>query len=111
MSCVRSSNDGSSVGFLWDYRRMNVSITWAKNFLWVVGNADTLNADANWWAFIWHCTENDWIVTYNSNESLDQVPNLVVKSEKVYALEEGQIWGSPPISYDEKKWEVKAHRK
>jgi senataxin len=51
ISCVRGSQ-GRSLGFLNDYRRMNVAITRAKNFLWVVGNTRTLSNNENWDAFI-----------------------------------------------------------
>ncbi len=41
ISCVRSSQE-KILGFLNDYRRMNVAITRAKHFLWIVGNKRTL---------------------------------------------------------------------
>ena len=40
------------MGFLNDYRRMNVAITRAKNFLWVIGNSKTLKRNKNWKDFI-----------------------------------------------------------
>jgi superfamily I DNA and/or RNA helicase len=51
ISCVRSSEE-KSIGFLNDYRRMNVAITRAKHFLWVVGNKRTLERNKNWRDFI-----------------------------------------------------------
>ena len=44
ISMVRS-NDQGEVGFLSDKRRLNVSITRAKQLLVIVGDADTLNGD------------------------------------------------------------------
>lgn len=44
MSTVRS--DG--IGFLQDYRRMNVAITRAKSFMWVVGNSKALSKNEAW---------------------------------------------------------------
>jgi senataxin len=44
ISCVRTEN----LGFLSDYRRMNVAITRAKSFLWIVGSGRTLKRDKNW---------------------------------------------------------------
>ncbi len=51
ISCVRGSQE-RTLGFLNDYRRMNVAITRAKNFLWVVGNSRTLVRNKNWESFI-----------------------------------------------------------
>lgn len=47
MSCVRASESGS-VGFLSDFRRMNVALTRAKTTLWILGNEDSLRRDAVW---------------------------------------------------------------
>lgn len=44
ISTVRSHG----LGFLNDYRRMNVAISRAKNFLWIVGNQNALNRNQNW---------------------------------------------------------------
>ncbi|KAH9752045.1 putative helicase MAGATAMA 3 [Citrus sinensis] len=46
-SCVRAS-DKKSIGFLADYRRMNVGITRAKSSILVVGCASTLREDKHW---------------------------------------------------------------
>lgn len=45
ISLVRSNDDGD-IGFLKDYRRMNVAITRAKEQLFVIGDSATLGADA-----------------------------------------------------------------
>jgi senataxin len=47
ISCVRGSQE-RTLGFLNDYRRMNVAITRAKHFLWIVGNSRTLKRNENW---------------------------------------------------------------
>ncbi|XP_035540590.1 probable helicase MAGATAMA 3 isoform X3 [Juglans regia] len=46
-SCVRASQD-KSIGFLADFRRMNVGITRAKSSVLVVGSSSTLRRDKHW---------------------------------------------------------------
>lgn len=50
-SAVRSNAEGN-VGFLSDWRRMNVALTRARNGLIVIGNPQTLSRDEHW---------NSWI--------------------------------------------------
>ena len=45
LSLVRSNDDGD-IGFLKDYRRMNVAITRAKEQLYIIGDSATIGADA-----------------------------------------------------------------
>lgn len=51
LSLVRSNDDGD-IGFLKDYRRMNVAITRAKEQLFVIGDSATIGADAFYNAFL-----------------------------------------------------------
>ena len=51
LSLVRSNDDGD-IGFLKDYRRMNVAITRAKEQLFVIGDSATIGADPFYNAFI-----------------------------------------------------------
>lgn len=51
LSSVRS-NDKGSVGFLRDWRRLNVAITRAKALLVVVGNERTLSTNTHWRSWI-----------------------------------------------------------
>jgi senataxin len=53
INCVRANKlqeVKASLGFLTDYRRMNVAITRARHFLFVIGNAETLKRDKEVWA-------------------------------------------------------------
>ena len=51
VSLVRSNEDGD-IGFLKDYRRMNVAITRAKEQLIVIGDSATIGADPFYNAFL-----------------------------------------------------------
>jgi superfamily I DNA and/or RNA helicase len=51
VSLVRSNDDGD-IGFLKDYRRMNVAITRAKERLFVIGDSATIGADSFYNAFL-----------------------------------------------------------
>lgn len=54
-SAVRSNRRGR-IGFLTDWRRMNVALTRAKNGLIVIGDAETLSeGDKHWKAFVNWC--------------------------------------------------------
>lgn len=51
LSLVRSNDDGD-IGFLKDYRRMNVAITRAKERLYVIGDSATIGADPFYSSFL-----------------------------------------------------------
>lgn len=51
LSLVRSNDDGD-IGFLKDYRRMNVAITRAKEQLFVIGDSATIGADVFYNSFL-----------------------------------------------------------
>lgn len=51
LSLVRSNDDGE-IGFLKDYRRMNVAITRAKEQLYIIGDSATIGADPFYNAFL-----------------------------------------------------------
>ncbi|MEP7238695.1 MAG: AAA domain-containing protein [Ferruginibacter sp.] len=56
LSLVRSNDDGI-LGFLKDYRRMNVALTRAKEQLYVIGDSATLGSDAFFIAFLKYVEE------------------------------------------------------
>jgi superfamily I DNA and/or RNA helicase len=57
ISLVRSNEDGT-IGFLKDYRRMNVAITRAKEQLFVIGDSATLGADNFYTTFLHYVEQN-----------------------------------------------------
>jgi len=68
-SAVRSNRQGK-VGFLKDWRRLNVAITRARCGLVVVGDSSTLKSDKNWRAFIEWCRAQEVVVP--SDEAVTQ---------------------------------------
>jgi senataxin len=59
ISTVRSEG----LGFLKDLRRMNVAITRARHFLWVIGNSNCLNQNPTWKGLISRGSETTY--TFN----------------------------------------------
>jgi len=57
LSLVRS-NDLQEIGFLRDYRRMNVALTRAQKRLIVIGDSATIGADDFYAAFLDYCDKN-----------------------------------------------------
>lgn len=57
LSLVRS-NDEVVIGFLSDYRRMNVAMTRAKEHLYVIGDSATIGADLFYNAFLTYVEKN-----------------------------------------------------
>merc|ERR1712232_279709 len=68
LSCVRGLTDDkkSNVGFLGDYRRVNVSLTRARQSLWIVGNANILSENKLWRSFLGSLRERNSIDDYNN---------------------------------------------
>jgi superfamily I DNA and/or RNA helicase len=62
ISTVRS-NAGGKVGFLADWRRLNVAITRAKRGIVVFGDPRALRNDRNWAAYLNWCEENDCVIS------------------------------------------------
>lgn len=57
LSLVRSNDDGD-IGFLKDYRRMNVAITRAKEQLYVIGDSATIGGDDFYNSFLSYVEKN-----------------------------------------------------
>jgi len=71
ISCVRSFDVGrrgkksGTLGFLQDFRRVNVALTRARESLWVVGNANFLARDKIWKAMLDSAAERQLIASPN----------------------------------------------
>jgi regulator of nonsense transcripts 1 len=61
ISAVRSNSEGS-IGFLKDWRRLNVAVTRAKRGLIIIGDASTLRHDPHWRGLIDYCDEHGCFV-------------------------------------------------
>lgn len=48
ISCVRADDSKTSVGFLKDFRRMNVALTRAKTSMWILGHHKSLSKSKLW---------------------------------------------------------------
>lgn len=66
ISTVRS-NKQNRLGFLSDWRRLNVAVTRAKSGLIVIGDKSTLKQDRNWRAFLSYCEEFNCIISANDD--------------------------------------------
>lgn len=92
-SCVRASKKGS-IGFVEDYRRMNVGITRAKSSILVVGSASTLRKDIHWNNLVENTEKRQCLVKvskpYTAFFSDDSLESMRTK-EEVSPNEEVQI--------------------
>ena len=69
-NCVRSNFSQTlqgSLGFLTDYRRLNVAITRPRHFLIIVGNAPTLAKSQVWDNMMTHCKKHAKFITIASD--------------------------------------------
>ncbi|KAM2669184.1 hypothetical protein EV2_020688 [Malus domestica] len=89
-SCVRTNEHGK-IGFLSDFRRMNVAITRAKSSVLVVGSASTLRKrDEHWNNLIESAEKRDCLLKvsqpYTSFFSDENLETMAIKKE--FSLEE-----------------------
>jgi superfamily I DNA and/or RNA helicase len=70
LSCVRANRNPSSVGFLADFRRLNVAITRAKKAIWLLGNVRTLCINEGWRQLLSYTSRRGLLVGAVSAESL-----------------------------------------
>ena len=81
VSTVRASDEGDSIGFLRDARRMNVTLTRARQNLWVVGNATMLRKNRLWSDFI-DFVEKDGLFVEASDSVLSSVKGSITHTNQ-----------------------------
>lgn len=64
LSTIRVSHgtNPGGIGFLADIRRMNVALTIAKQSLWIMGHAETLQKDTNWASLVRDAKERRLVI-------------------------------------------------
>lgn len=62
LSCVRAASRGVGIGFLSDVQRMNVALTRAKDFLFVITRCRTILVNPYWRDFVAHARQQKAIV-------------------------------------------------
>ena len=60
-SCVRAAGS-KGIGFLSDVRRMNVALTRAKNFLFVIARCSSITVNPYWRDLVFHAQETDAVI-------------------------------------------------
>uniref|UniRef100_A0A8C9GT03 DNA2/NAM7 helicase n=1 Tax=Piliocolobus tephrosceles TaxID=591936 RepID=A0A8C9GT03_9PRIM len=80
---------GYNIGFLKDERRLNVALTRAKDFLWIVGNKENLERDDTWNALLedaisrkcYNCLKLDFTKCTNTNSINKKIDNFFLRSK------------------------------
>ena len=67
ISCVRSKSKTGTIGFLSNYKRINVALTRAKKALYIVGDVDSLVRNQTWSKLIEDAKSRDKLLTIDSS--------------------------------------------
>ncbi len=68
LSCVRASPEGGGIGFLSDVQRMNVALTRAKHFLFVIARCESIIVNPYWRDFVRTAREQGAILKVTPNK-------------------------------------------
>ena len=85
ISTVRC-NDRSEVGFLDDWRRLNVAITRAKSGLIVIGDINTLKSNKEWRSFVNYMDANDMMKTIDDFTSETRLLESLEEKERLESV-------------------------
>jgi superfamily I DNA and/or RNA helicase len=82
-SCVRAGDKGSGIGFLSDVQRMNVALTRAQNFLFVIASLRSIIVNPYWKDLVDYAREKNAIISVPlnrqlgiNNERIEKFPDL-----------------------------------
>ena len=84
VNCIdkKIPSTGTGIGFLNDFRRMNVGLSRAKYACFVVGNGDTLKNNEYWNKFITYCKEkNNYFLVDKEKNSYNNINEIFVKNK------------------------------
>ncbi|XP_058214440.1 probable helicase MAGATAMA 3 isoform X1 [Rhododendron vialii] len=103
-SCVRASKE-KSIGFVADFRRMNVGITRARSSVLVVGSASTLKKDKHWQSLVESAEQRNSLFKVSkpyreffSDENIKSMAVKVLMPEKTEApSDEMEVQAAVPI--------------
>ncbi|CCH43533.1 hypothetical protein BN7_3085 [Wickerhamomyces ciferrii] len=100
MSCVRADSNKSGVGFLKDFRRMNVALTRSKCSLWILGHNNSLVKNDLWSDLITDAKDRNMFETvyygFTSNSNRSIKPSTVADN-----LEENpQSFGPQKVQHE-----------
>lgn len=103
-SCVRASKE-KSIGFVADFRRMNVGITRARSSVLVVGSASTLKKDKHWQSLVESAEQRNSLFKVSkpyreffSDENIKSMAVKVLRPEKAEATsDEMEVQAAVPI--------------
>ena len=70
-SCVRAAGS-KGIGFLSDVRRMNVALTRAKNFLFVIARCSSIDVNPYWRDLVYHARETNAVIKVPFTRHHDQ---------------------------------------
>lgn len=75
LSCVRASPEGGGIGFLSDVQRMNVALTRAKHFLFIIANCRSIVVNPYWRDLVEHAKERGAVIKVSPriNDGLRQI--------------------------------------
>ena len=83
-SCVRAGGKGSGIGFLSDVQRMNVALTRAKNYLFVIARRRSIVVNPYWRDLVGYASEKNAIINVpinrsraKGNDKKEMFPNLM----------------------------------